>query len=64
MNGLKRLLVRRKIDQELMINGALIKVCEIKGGRVVLSVSAPDYVKITRVESLSEDQSLVDGDVQ
>lgn len=63
------LVLKRRINQSIMIGSAKVSVCSVKGGVVTLGIDAPNDTQIMRTEIIEGwqrlerlvDESLVDG---
>jgi len=50
------LVLTRKIDEAITVDGHLVRVLGIHGGKVRLGIVAPKDVKVLRLEVLERDQ--------
>ena len=63
------LVLKRRINQSIMIGSVKVSVCSVKGGAVTLGIDAPNDIQIMRTEIIEGwkrlerlvDESLVDG---
>ncbi len=52
------LVLTRKVEQALIINGNIVvKVLAVSGGRVKLGIDAPEEIKVIRSELLDADHT-------
>jgi carbon storage regulator CsrA len=56
------LVLSRRMQEGIVIDGVLVKVLGIRGSRVVLGVEAPRGVRVERDElTVAKDEHLADG---
>ena len=52
------LVLKRRINQSIMIGSAKVSVCRVKGGVVTLGIDAPNDITIMRTEIIEGQQRL------
>lgn len=52
------LVLKRRINQSIMIGSAKVSVCSVKGGVVTLGIDAPNDITIMRTEIIEGQQRL------
>lgn len=57
------LVLSRRVNEKIVLPslGVTLELLEVKGKRIRLGISAPDHVRITRYELLSDQPTNADG---
>tara|TARA_R110000787_G_scaffold4195_3_gene16251 strand:- start:1940 stop:2155 length:216 start_codon:yes stop_codon:yes gene_type:complete len=55
---MEMLVLKRRINQSIMIGSAKVSVCSVKGGVVTLGIDAPNDITIMRTEIIEGQQRL------